>query len=221
MIGRVDDVVTLAQRVNAASEDEDGVGVASKEYAQLFEQHFRMPKGASNLMEKLSQTIMEDANVVDKDVAGGILIPADYQPGILELVGKNGTMRQSSNVITTTRDSVVFNHTMNDPEIQWVGERETRNDTDTVEFGDEKIEVMEVAAKPKISNKFLEDVGFDFRGWLTSRLGRAFTRGEENSFLNGSLQTRPRGLLTYPTVADANWSWGNIGFIKTDRKSVV
>ena len=27
--------------------------------------------------------------------------------------------------------------------------------------------------------------------------------------------TAPKGLLTYPKVAQASWSWGNIGYIAT------
>jgi HK97 family phage major capsid protein len=40
-----------------------------------------------------------------------------------------------------------------------------------------------------------------------------FAEQEGDAFINGDGVNKPRGLLTYTTVADASWSWGSIGYV--------
>lgn len=108
-----------------------------------------------------------------------------------------------------------MDYVLTEPATEWVGETEDRSKTDTPDLGTIEINVHKIAAKPEVSEDLLEDTDFDFAGWLVNRVGRAFSRAQEDAFLNGNTKKRPRGVLTYDTVADDNWEWGKIGVIKT------
>ena len=41
----------------------------------------------------------------------------------------------------------------------------------------------------------------------------AFAEQESTAFVSGDGVNKPRGFLTYTTVADSAWSWGNVGYI--------
>lgn len=152
--------------------------MASAEYRTKFNEHFRaMSKETAPHGADLMQITATDENVTDSESAGGILVPPQYQAGIKELVTKFGRMRDVATVVPTGTDRVITNVALDEPEIEWVGERSTRSDTDTVEFGDVSVDVMEVAAKIQVSNKMLEDAGFDFGSWIVNRGGRALARG--------------------------------------------
>ena len=47
------------------------------------------------------------------------------------------------------------------------------------------------------------------------RCACAFAQQEGTAFVTGNGTNKPKGFLAYTTVANASWSWGNIGFITT------
>jgi len=55
----------------------------------------------------------------------------------------------------------------------------------------------------------------DLAAWLASEVGITFAEQEGAAFISGNGVRRPRGLLTYPTVANASYDWGSIGYVVT------
>ena len=47
------------------------------------------------------------------------------------------------------------------------------------------------------------------------RCALAFAEQEGTAFVTGNGTNKPKGFLAYTEVANASWSWGNIGFIAT------
>ena len=43
----------------------------------------------------------------------------------------------------------------------------------------------------------------------------AFAEQETQAFVTGNGTNKPKGFLDYTKVADASWSWGNLGYIAT------
>ena len=64
-----------------------------------------------------------------------------------------------------------------------------------------RIPVHEISAEPVITQKLLEDAGYNVEEWLNRKVADKFARTENNSFINGNGVHRPRGILTYP-----NWT---------------
>ena len=55
----------------------------------------------------------------------------------------------------------------------------------------------------------------DIDQWIADEVRVAFAEQEGTAFVTGDGVNKPKGFLTYPKVANASWTWGNIGFIAT------
>ena len=47
----------------------------------------------------------------------------------------------------------------------------------------------------RLDNDFVHDTGFDIESYLVNRFARIFGRAEENSFINGTGENMPKGIL--------------------------
>jgi HK97 family phage major capsid protein len=73
----------------------------------------------------------------------------------------------------------------------------TRSETDTAEIGKRKIEVHELNAMPKATQKILDDAGINVEAWLAGKQGDKFVRLENTAFVTGTGVGQPRGCMTY------------------------
>jgi len=102
-------------------------------------------------------------------------------------------------------------------EASWTGEISSRTDTDTPQLGNFRVELNEIYALPKVSQKLMDVASIDVLGWLTSKVGDAFAVKEGTGFHSGTGVGQPRGILTYTTAAtaDATRTWGEFEHIAT------
>lgn len=102
-------------------------------------------------------------------------------------------------------------------EAHWVGESESRSDTGTPKLGNLRIELDEIYAMPKISQKLIDIASIDMLGWLQGKVGEAFATKEGDAFHVGDGVVKPRGILSYPTAAtpDSSRPWGSFEHVKT------
>lgn len=49
--------------------------------------------------------------------------------------------------------------------------------------------------------------------WLAGRIAEKFARSESAAFISGNGVDKPKGVLSYPAVANGTWSWGNLGYV--------
>ena len=68
---------------------------------------------------------------------------------------------------------------------------------------------------PKASQRLLDDSVFDVEGWLAGKIATRFIRAEASAFINGTGVDQPKGILLPTKVANASWTWGNLGYIPT------
>ena len=61
----------------------------------------------------------------------------------------------------------------------------------------------------------LDDSAVNIDQWIAEEVRSAFAEQEGTAFVTGDGTNKPKGFLDYTKVADASWSWGNIGFIVT------
>src|SRR5262245_3903493 len=74
---------------------------------------------------------------------------------------------------------------------------------------------MELYAMPAATATLLEDSNVNIDEWLASEVEQAFADQEGIAFGTGDGVNKPKGFLAYANVANASWSWGNIGYIAT------
>src|SRR4029077_6681427 len=72
---------------------------------------------------------------------------------------------------------------------------------------------MELYAMPAATAALLEDSAVNIDEWLAGEVEQVFAVQEGAAFVNGAGTNKPKGFLQYTTIANASWSWGNIGYI--------
>ena len=96
-----------------------------------------------------------------------------------------------------------------------MGETATRPQTAAPTLAELAFPTMELYAMPAATSALLDDSAVSIDQWLADEVRLAFADQEGKAFVTGDGVNKPKGFLAYPTVANASWSWGNIGFIAT------
>ncbi|WP_312608695.1 phage major capsid protein [Agrobacterium pusense] len=91
----------------------------------------------------------------------------------------------------------------------WVSE------TATPKLSELSFPTMELYAMPAATQGLLDDAAVDIEAWIASEVDIAFAEQEAAAFVGGDGINKPRGFLAYTTVANNDWSWGNIGYVAT------
>ena len=144
---------------------------------------------------------------------GGYLVDpqtADRIQGTLSSTASIRSIATIVNVEATSYDVLIDHSEMG---AGWASETGAANETATPQIERISIPLHELSALPKASQRLLDDSAFDIEGWLATRIADKFARSEAAAFINGNGVDKPRGLLDYPTVANATWNWGNLGYV--------
>lgn len=144
---------------------------------------------------------------------GGYLVSAQMAEGIGQVLRSTASIRAVARVVQVEASSFEIIIDRGDLAIGWATESGAVNETGTGTLQKVSIPVHELAAMPKITQRLLDDVAFDVEDWLAGRIGERFARAEAAAFVNGDGTNKPRGFLDYSKVADASWTWGNIGYV--------
>lgn len=154
---------------------------------------------------------------VVSDPDGGYLVPGEISERIVTKQFDTTPMRQIANVMTVNSDSLEILRDTDDAEAQWVGELDTRGDTEPGQFGRIRINVHELHAQPKATQKLLDDATLNIEEWITAKIAARFSRRENAAFVSGDGVTQPRGFATYPVAAtsDATRAWGTFEYVAT------
>lgn len=153
----------------------------------------------------------------DADPAGGFLVLPEVETVITRVAEKTTAMRQLANVRTISAASLRKPVSKGGASGGWVGERETRGETDTPELDVIEITAREMYAEPAASQILLDDAYTDVASWLGEEAGIAFADLESAAFISGAGQQSPRGILAYDAVANASYAWGKLGYIASAK----
>lgn len=96
-----------------------------------------------------------------------------------------------------------------------VGETASRTQTGTPTLDDLEFPTAELYAMPAATPSLLEDSVVDLDQWIASEVEAAFAQQEGTAFVTGDGSNKPKGFLDYDLVAEASWTWGDIGYIAT------
>jgi HK97 family phage major capsid protein len=187
-----------------------GKTAEQKAHATAFDRFFR--KGVEAELRELE---VKAALRTDSDPDGGYLVPEEESNEVDRVLGTVSVMRQLATVVTISGG--VYKKLVNQGGASsgWVGERETRSETNTATLAELAFPVMELYANPAITQTLLDDARLDIGAWLAGEVAIEFAEEEGAAFISGSGVNRPRGILSYATVANASYAWGNIGHIVT------
>lgn len=135
---------------------------------------------------------------VGSDPDGGYLVTPDTSGRIVKRIFETSPMRQYASVQVISTDALEGLGDYDEAGAGWVGETEARPETSTPQLQVWRIPVHELYAKPKATQKLLDDAAVDVEAWLATKVADRFTRLENAAFVNGNGVGKPRGFLSYP-----------------------
>lgn len=146
---------------------------------------------------------------------GGYLAPATVESEILRRLSAVSPIRSLATVRTISSGTYKKASSTTGPASGWVAEAASRPQTGTPTLAELSFPAMELYAMPAATQTLLDDAIVDIDQWIAEEVESVFAEQEGAAFVNGDGVDKPKGFLAYPTVADASWSWGNIGTLKT------
>lgn len=189
----------------------DGVTPEAREHSQAFNAWFRRGEGERNLADLQVRAQLTSQS----DPDGGYLVPEEMDRTISRVLSTVSAMRGISRVVQIGSREFSTLVSKGGANSGWVGEEDSRSATNTPQLAEITIQAMELYANPGITQRLLDDGYLDVAQWLADEVAITFAEAEGAAFISGNGVKRPRGILTYPTVANASYSWGNLGFVKT------
>jgi HK97 family phage major capsid protein len=88
----------------------------------------------------------------------------------------------------------------------WVGEGDSRSETDTSELIECAPTFGTVYAYPKASEESMQDIFFDVAGWLTDEVADGFSAGEASAIWSGNGTNKPSGITNTAPDSSADGS---------------
>lgn len=146
---------------------------------------------------------------------GGYVVPAEIESMIDKMLARVSPIRGIATVRQIGAASFKKPIASNGATAGWAGETQSRPETATPTMSVIEFPAMELYAMPAATQSLLDDAYVNVEQWLADEVQTEFAEQEGAAFLTGDGVNRPRGLLTYPFVANGSWSWGRIGYVAT------
>jgi len=145
--------------------------------------------------------------------SGGYVVPAQTERTIERRLMAGSPMREISTVRTVATG--VFRKPVSTAGVAsgWVAETAARPETDPATLALLEFPAADLYANPAATQSLLDDALVDLDEWLAAEVEDAFAAQETQAFVNGDGVNKPRGFLSYTTVAEASHVWGQIGYV--------
>jgi HK97 family phage major capsid protein len=146
---------------------------------------------------------------------GGYLVPAETEAAVNRALKAISPMRAIASVRQVSGS--VYNRPFATTGVGtgWVAETASRTQTSTPTLDNLQFPTMELYAMPAASQTLLDDTIVNIDEWLAEEVRLAFAVQEGAAFVNGDDAAKPKGFLSYDTVANGSWVWGKLGYIAT------
>jgi HK97 family phage major capsid protein len=183
-------------------------------YATAFDKFFRKGVDAG-----LSDLAVKAAASSSSDPDGGYTVPEAMESTIDRVLSTVSAMRGIAGLVTISTSTYKKLIGQGGTGGGWVGEKTARPETNTPRLSELVFPVMELYANPAATQNLLDDSAVNIEDWLASEVSIYFAEQEGAAFISGDGVNKPRGLLSYTTVLNSSWSWGNLGHVVTGAAS--
>ena len=145
--------------------------------------------------------------------SAGYVVPPETERAIERRLMAGSPMREIATVRTV--GSGVFRKPVSTAGVVagWVAETAARPETDPATLALLEFPSADLYASPAATQSLLDDAMIDLDEWLAAEVEDAFAAQETQAFVNGDGTNKPKGFLSYTTVADASQTWGEIGYV--------
>lgn len=157
------------------------------------------------------------------DPDGGFLTPPSIDGNVSRILGRTVVMRRLAQVLTVPKgfSSHKKFKSLGGSTSGWAAENDSRPETNTPQLAELNFPLHELYASPMTSQRLIDDGAFDVESWYSAELATEFAEKEGAAFITGDGVKKPRGLLSYTNVDNANYAWGSIGYKKSGHASTL
>jgi HK97 family phage major capsid protein len=152
---------------------------------------------------------------------GGFALPREIDQVIDATLKSVSPIRAIANVVRVGSAGYRKLVTQNGVTSGWAAETAGRPETGTPLFNEIVPPMGDLYANPTASQAMLDDAGFDVETWLAGEIATEFAKAEGSAFVNGNGINKPKGFLTFPTLAtpDATRAFGTLQHIASGAAS--
>jgi HK97 family phage major capsid protein len=158
---------------------------------------------------------LKSLSSLDNTSGGYTVLPALYRDIIGAIKPKSPMRNLASleNISTNSLDIIIEKEHFASA---WVMEGAERRETDHSKLLQKRINVHELYAQPKATQKLLDDAEINIQSWIIERLADSFARAENNAFILGDGDNKPHGILSYPGNEIERMDASEEGVLKID-----
>jgi len=199
----------LVRKARPSLGRESGFQPLPSEHKQAFDAYVRT--GDDRLLRSLDTKAMSYGSGQD----GGYLVPDETEAAIGERLAAISPIRSIASVIKVSGAVLKKPFAISGPAVGWVAETAARPQTNSPTLDELQFPTAELYAMPAATAALLEDSIVNIDQWIGAEVETAFAEQEGAAFVSGDGTNKPKGLLSYTTVAEADWAWGKIGYTAT------
>jgi len=221
----------------AGADREQGESQEATEYKEALYDWIRQPRDfqREQRMQQTFQALEAKSNTgpaerrasqatTGSNAAGGYALPEVIERTIARLSADISPIRQIATVrqVGSTDYKELFD--IGGAGFEWVGETDTRSQTDTPNLVEVVPTFGMASAKPQASEESLDDLFFNVEDWLTSSASESMTVGEGAAFIRGDGVKKPTGILGGPApvaTADATRAFGTLQYIASGQAAAL
>jgi HK97 family phage major capsid protein len=202
----IGELMKKSNRRNMGGSDNE-LSQEQAEHKSAFADYFR--KGRVDNLRELEQKALNTGS----DPDGGYLVPTEIETMIDRVASAEVAMRRLATVRAIGAASYKKPVVTTGAAGGWLGETEEAAETTPPKLSELEFTPGKLYAYPWATNDMLEDGVIDIEQWLTQEVEEIFVEKEGEAFITGSGIKNPKGILAYTPVANANHTWGKLGYI--------
>ncbi|NNM72655.1 phage major capsid protein [Enterovirga aerilata] len=206
---RLDRVQIERSRPALGAPSEAGRDAGLAEHKAAFDLYVRA--GEASGLKRLEEKALSAGSGPD----GGYLVPGTVEKEVLTRLANLSPIRAISSVRTISTGLYKRAFSTAGPASGWVGETASRPQTASPNLAELAFPAMELYAMPAATQTLLDDAVVDIDAWLAAEVETVFAEQEGLAFVRGDGVNKPKGFVAAPAVAEASWSWGNLGYVAT------
>jgi HK97 family phage major capsid protein len=201
------DEITLKGARPAIGADKAARSASALEHKAAFEAYVRA--GETGTLRALEQKALS----VGSNADGGYLVPPEVESMIGQRLTAISPIRSIAGVRTISGNVYKKPFMTTGPAVGWVGETDARTQTTSPTLDELSFPAMELYAQPAATATLLEDSVVNIDQWIAQEVEQVFAAQEGTAFVTGDGSNKPKGFLSYTTVDNGSWTWGNIGTV--------
>ncbi|PHR57997.1 MAG: phage major capsid protein [Robiginitomaculum sp.] len=192
-------------RIGGGSDDDNEISAEQTEYNADFKTWALtgdpIVEAKLRAAEKSGKIYAVGRTNTDED--GGYTAPVEWDRTITDGYVEIAEMRGYSTVKPVKGQGYSKFYNIKGTTSGWVGEEDDRDETNTSKLKPYAFSFGEIYAKPKATQRILEDSEIDFAAWIAGEVSEEFSVQEGTATVSGNGVNKPRGVLTYDAATEA------------------